>query len=304
MVSCIVLSHASPTSLALVTTMKVYANLFVGEGVLGAIVVNGPASANYDEDLGPLTISDWFYKSIYELELESEVPTAPPPTAPSALINGSMSLNGAGSYFTTKPLAANTTYRLRLINTAVDNGYQVSIDNHNLTVIAADFVPVNATSAEWLFIGIGQRYDVLFTTGSTPGNFWFRAEVPNPFFLAPDGQGGTFRLPGLCGSNALSPAPPFNQDTNIKAIIHYAGAPTGNPNTTRRVPSPDDCSENPGITPVLTKSVPNSEFVFTSNSSDELNVTSSVGSAPDGRTINTWTINEFVLHLKLHFEIC
>lgn len=204
-----------------------------------------------------------------------------------------------GSYFTTKPLAANTTYRLRLINTAVDNGYQVSLDNHNLTVIAADFVPVNATSTEWLFIGIGQRYDVLFTTGSTPGNFWFRAEIPNPFFsFRPTPDSDPIRLPGLCGANKLANPGNFSVEieSNIKAIFHYAGAPTGNPNTTRRNPPPNLCEENSGLTPVLTKSVPSSEFVF--NSSNEFNVNSVPGTAPDGRTINTWTINEYVLSFK------
>ena len=29
------------------------------EGVLGGIVINGPASGNYDEDLGNLFLNDW-----------------------------------------------------------------------------------------------------------------------------------------------------------------------------------------------------------------------------------------------------
>lgn len=32
-----------------------------GDGVLGPIVVNGPATANYDIDLGPLPFTDWYY---------------------------------------------------------------------------------------------------------------------------------------------------------------------------------------------------------------------------------------------------
>lgn len=30
-----------------------------GDGTVGAIVINGPASANYDTDLGTYTLSDW-----------------------------------------------------------------------------------------------------------------------------------------------------------------------------------------------------------------------------------------------------
>lgn len=32
-----------------------------GDGVQGTIVINGPATANYDIDLGPMTINDWYY---------------------------------------------------------------------------------------------------------------------------------------------------------------------------------------------------------------------------------------------------
>ncbi|CAG8971875.1 hypothetical protein HYALB_00001988 [Hymenoscyphus albidus] len=267
-----------------------------GEGVLGAMVINGPASANYDEDLGTMTLTDWFYDSIYMEELRAEEPNTAPPPGPSALINGSMHLETAniGKYFKTKPLRTNTTYRLRLINTAVDNGYHVTLDNHKLTVIAADFVPVKTRTVDWLFIGIGQRYDVVFTTGSTPGNFWFRAAVP-------DTSGTTDpSIPGLCGGNLLSQP---GQESKIKAIFHYKGASTtGTPNTIQVSPAPTDCGENidnfgtpNSNTPYLTKPVPRSQFAF--NPSEELELNSTLGSTtnPDGRIINQWTINDSAL---------
>jgi len=30
-----------------------------GDGVVGPIIIHGPASADYDEDLGPIMVQDW-----------------------------------------------------------------------------------------------------------------------------------------------------------------------------------------------------------------------------------------------------
>src|SRR6266511_2865296 len=37
-----------------------------GDGILGAIVINGPATSNYDVDLGSMTIQDWYYATAYQ----------------------------------------------------------------------------------------------------------------------------------------------------------------------------------------------------------------------------------------------
>ena len=51
---------------------------------------------------------------------------------------------------------------MRLINTSVDSTFTFSIDNHNLTLIGADFVPISNHSVDHIVIGIG-RYSYLFT---------------------------------------------------------------------------------------------------------------------------------------------
>lgn len=77
-------------------------------------------------------------------------------------------------------------YLLRLINTSFDTTFVFSIDNHNLTVIGADFVPIHPYSNTSVLIGIGQRYHVVveanpIANGSQPvpldGNFWMRTYV-------------------------------------------------------------------------------------------------------------------------------
>jgi FtsP/CotA-like multicopper oxidase with cupredoxin domain len=132
----------------------------------------GPAILNYEEDLGTLPLSDYFANSMWEENQKLLPASALPPTAPGATFNGTMknSSTNTGYYFN-RTLKSNTTYRLRLINTAVDNGFAVSLDHHKMNVIAADFVPIKNYTTDWLLINIGQRYDVVFTTDQGDGNY-------------------------------------------------------------------------------------------------------------------------------------
>lgn len=47
-------------------------------------------------------------------------------------------------------------YLLRLINTSVDTTFVFAIDNHNLTVIQADFVPIEPYTNGSVLVGIGK----------------------------------------------------------------------------------------------------------------------------------------------------
>lgn len=110
-----------------------------GDGIVGAMIIHGPATANYDEDLGTYPITDYYAMNSYELGIASE--PAAPPTAHSALINGTMKVGTVGTYSTTT-VQGSKRYRLRLINISLDNMFQVSLDGHDFEVIAADFVPI------------------------------------------------------------------------------------------------------------------------------------------------------------------
>jgi hypothetical protein len=52
-------------------------------------------------------------------------------------------------------------YLLRLINTSYDTTFIVSIDNHWMQVIEADFVPIEPYFNTSVLVGIGQRYHVI-----------------------------------------------------------------------------------------------------------------------------------------------
>lgn len=126
------------------------------EGVAGSIVIDGPATTDYDYDIGPLLLSDWSHRPVDELY--SEALTSGPPSMTNGLINGTNTwTNGTisvGKRFSTS-VTSGKSYRLRLINGAIDSHFKFSIDNHTLTVIAADFVPIVPYSTNTLDIAMG-----------------------------------------------------------------------------------------------------------------------------------------------------
>jgi FtsP/CotA-like multicopper oxidase with cupredoxin domain len=129
------------------------------EGIFGGIIINGPASSNYDEDLGNLFIQDWSHQTVDELyddALNNGVVQLN-----TGLINGT-NVNGTGSdqvgqYFTTN-FTAGQSYRLRIVNVAIDTHFKFMIDNHTLTVIASDFVPITPYTTDVLNVAMGKLF--------------------------------------------------------------------------------------------------------------------------------------------------
>ncbi|KAI1085176.1 multicopper oxidase [Whalleya microplaca] len=185
-------------------------------GVVGGIVINGPASAPYDEDLGMLFLSDWYHQTSDELYTLAS--SSGPPTPPNALINGTNVYNNSGTRFQTT-FSAGKRYRLRLVNGAMDNFFKFSIDNHTLTVIASDLVPIVPYTTDMVSIGIGQRYDIIVEADQEPGNYWMRS------------------IPQLtCGDNEMT--------LNIKGIVNYDGVDLADPST-KMYTYVDNCNDEP-----------------------------------------------------------
>ncbi|MCJ1236200.1 hypothetical protein MMC14_004178 [Varicellaria rhodocarpa] len=197
------------------------------EGVFGGIVMHGPATSNYDEDKGVLFLNDWTHETsdaLYEYAL-----TQGPPTQDTGLINGTNVYDDAGSRFETTFISG-TKYLMRVINGAMNNAFNFQIDNHTLTIIAADFVPVQPYTTDYLIINIGQRYDVIVEANQEADNYWIRA-IPQ-----------------------ISCAPNSNAN-NIKGIVRY-GSSTGDPVTTGYA-APDNCGDMPSadLVPYLKRDV-------------------------------------------------
>lgn len=132
------------------------------EGVFGGIVINGPATANYDVDKGSLFLNDWTHATADELYEKAE--TTGPFALDNGLINGTNVLGAGanettGSRFTMK-VDEGTSYRLRIVNAAIDTHWSFQIDNHTLAVIAMDFVPIEPFTTDVLSIGMGMSLTI------------------------------------------------------------------------------------------------------------------------------------------------
>jgi FtsP/CotA-like multicopper oxidase with cupredoxin domain len=133
-----------------------YSSQYAG-GLLGPMIIHGPSNAKYDIDLGPVFLTDYFhedYFSIVETVVGNGPTSNPRPASDNNLINGKMNFdcttvasgdkspctNNAGvSKF---KLTTGKTHRLRLINAGAAGIQRFSIDGHQMTVIANDFVPI------------------------------------------------------------------------------------------------------------------------------------------------------------------
>jgi len=128
------------------------------EGVFGGILINGPATADYDEDLGHLFLNDWSHQTVDEQWYTAEL--RGPVTQDNGLINGTNvygddgSSSQIGSRFNIT-VESGTSYRLRLVNAALDTHFKFSIDNHTLQVITNDFVPITPYNTTVLDIAMG-----------------------------------------------------------------------------------------------------------------------------------------------------
>jgi hypothetical protein len=234
-----------------------------GDGVAGPIVIRGPATANYDVDSGPLAITDWYYGTVNTLAARVVHVNGAPPTADTALINGKM-VSGRGGEYERTTIQQNKKHRVRLINMSVDNHFMVSLDDHQMEVIASDFVPIVPYNTTHIFLGIGQRYDVIITGNQPAGSYWFRAEVQD--------QAG-------CGFNA--------NNGNILSIFSYKGHETETPISSGSAYT-QRCIDERSITPYWNSYIPTGEVADNMTPLDTwLNQTTST----DGTLTLYWNVN-------------
>lgn len=194
-----------------------YSGQYAG-GLLGPMVIYGPTHVPYDIDVGPVLLTDWFHDEYYSIiQKVMEVPSVRP-VADNNLINGKMnydcSLAAPGVNCTSNAgiskfnFTSGKDHRLRLINGAAEAIMRFSIDSHNMTVMANDFVPVQPYTTNVVTLGVGQRTDVIV-----------RANLP---------AGSSVFMRSLISSNCSS----AGNSTEALAAIFYDGA-----NTTLTPPS-------------------------------------------------------------------
>ncbi|KAF2640030.1 laccase precursor [Massarina eburnea CBS 473.64] len=232
-----------------------------GDGVLGTMIINGPATANYDIDLGTYAIQDWYYITAYQATQRTML--FGPQTADTILINGTNknALGTTGTYNNVK-LQSGKTHRLRLVNTALDIAARVSLDGHVFTVIAEDFVPVVPYQTNYVLLGIGQRYDVIISANAEAGNYWFRADAE-----------------ASCFSFARNGA---------KSIFTYDNVAVADPTSTANSDPPTACVDPKSI-PKIARDVPSDTFAI---QAQELPLTfGETTVATNNESLVLWTVN-------------
>ncbi|KAL2161030.1 hypothetical protein VTH06DRAFT_8743 [Thermothelomyces fergusii] len=161
-------------------------------GLFGPIVIHGPTDEEYDIDLGPVMLSDWHHREYSDIIKEMLAPGGDPKVvSDNNLINGKMDFDCSTvapgdetPCFDRAGIAkfrfqTGKRHRLRLINSGSDGVQRFSIDEHTLTVIAEDFVPVKPYNTSVVTLGVGQRADVLVTAdaGGPASAFWMRSNL-------------------------------------------------------------------------------------------------------------------------------
>ena len=145
-----------------------YSSQYV-DGTWGPIVIHGPNNVQYDIDLGPVTLNDYYHRE--ESDLLQDVMgtnlTKVRPASDNNLINGKMNFP-CGNSTSTDPagpcvnnaglskfrFVSGKKHRLRLINTGVAGIQKFSIDNHNMTIFANDFVPIEPYTTNVVTLGV------------------------------------------------------------------------------------------------------------------------------------------------------
>lgn len=157
-------------------------SLQYSESLFGPLIFKGPATANYNEDLGTIFLQDWSHAPMYSAWTDKEKFGITHPLD-NILVNGINifdctlvrdyeNCKGDGTEF---ERVFRPKYLIRLINVATDSLFKFSIDSHTLKVIANDFVPIKPYDTESIVINTAQRYDLLVEANAPPGDYWLRA---------------------------------------------------------------------------------------------------------------------------------
>ena len=242
-------------------------------GVVGPIVVYGPNDADYDVDVYPIMVSDWFHDTYVDIVNLVMAPSttgkAFRPFSDSNLVAGagqypcSNVTNGAPCSvvpYASWEFQPGKTYRLRFINSGASAFESISIDGHTFTVIANDFVPVQPYQTTSITIGVAQRTDVLVTANQAPGSYWLRA----------------FNQPACGESNG----------PDGRGIIYYTGSdPSVAPTSTAGAPGPVNphCQND-----ALSTTVP--QYAIAAADADTT-ITITIAGQPDASGVFRWTMN-------------
>jgi len=233
-------------------------------GIIGAMIIYGPQNAQYDVDLGPIILQDWYHEDYYTLVEQVMAPASEgllPPLSNNNLINGKANYpcanatglichpNAGISKFN---FQTGKKYRLRLINAGAEGMQKFSIDGHQLTVIANDFVPLQPYTTDVVTLGIGQRTDVIVEANGKPTDaVWMRSTLGKSAFeggctlndgISPESvaaiyyqKANTSIVPTTNSSVSTAAIETCANDPLSETIPFYSITPTANPQISENV---------------------------------------------------------------------
>ncbi|KAL8770436.1 MAG: hypothetical protein Q9209_003862 [Squamulea sp. 1 TL-2023] len=249
-------------------------SLQYSEGLFGPLIFHGPATENYDDDLGALFLQDWSHEPNIAA-WENKEKYGMTHSLSNLLINGTNTFDcsaitdkscvGRGRKFQTI-FTSRKKYLIRLINVATDSQFQFSIDGHKLRVIANDFVPIKPYDTDSVVINAAQRYDLIVEANAPPGNYWLRATWVD-----------------ACAGVAN------DHPADSTGIVRYEAASISDPTSVSAVEAPTTCSDEP-----LESLIPHLDFDISNiggTTVEELRVRFT------HEALFTWTINSSSLAL-------
>ncbi|KAK6176485.1 hypothetical protein SNE40_014765 [Patella caerulea] len=129
----------------------------------------------------------------------------------SALINGKGRYYDSTGKHNEAPLevftvSQNASFIFRVIGVGVQYPFRISIDNHDLTIIASDGFDLQPRSAESFIVNPGERFDFRIQSDKSVNNYWIRATTLE-----------------------------IDVDHFGLAILRYDGAPEVDPSSSRKV---------------------------------------------------------------------
>ena len=161
-------------------------------GLLGPMIIHGPKNVDYDIDLGPVLLTDYYHDSYFQLveDVMSTDLSKVRVSSDNNLINGKMNYNCSlvtdgtpcvdNAGLSKFQFETGKKHRLRLINAGAEAIQKFSIDGHKMTVMANDFVPIQPYETEIVTLGVGQRSDVIVeANGEDDLAYWMRSTISN-----------------------------------------------------------------------------------------------------------------------------
>ncbi|XP_076675786.1 uncharacterized protein LOC143372966 [Andrena cerasifolii] len=203
------------------------------DGFAGTLIIREPAEQDpnsqlYDYDLSNhvIFLSDWMHEESTsrnpgrETGVVGQLPDA-------VLINGKGTYTDPSGNTTTTPLEVITVeakkrYRFRMVNSfCTVCPAEFTIQNHNLTVIAVDGLPINPVEVTSIVSYPGERYDFVITTNATAGAHWIQLRARG--FCATPGIQQLATLQYLNASTTpVTPQPSYNNGLPQGIVLNPA----------------------------------------------------------------------------------